>query len=313
MTGIYLALALLLAVPGDGGAAPVSITSFDAEAGEHAENVAIDANGTVYVTLLGGGLYVRHPDGRETRLALGAGPGASATGLAIDRRGQLIVGIDRQGVGAKGVWRIDPATGASQQLFTLPDSVMVNGVAIDPAGRIYVADSRGGAIWRATKAGGTPHIWYKGAAIAPVARPAMAAPDAPVLSVGPNGLRWRNRTLYVSVSGQHRLIAIPVGAKGSAGRARTVISDLYIDDFGFDQAGRLIVTGDTIQLLTTEVIRIEADGRRTPLASGLQQPSAVAGDPRDGRIYVSILGLFGRPQTPSLITINLKVEAKDRQ
>jgi hypothetical protein len=305
--------ALLLLVQVAARATPTVVATFDATRGEHAENIAVGKDGTAYVTLLSDTIYVRHADGSESRLATGAGVNASATGIAINRKGQLIVGIDRHGQGKKGIWRIDPKIGITNLLFTLPESVMVNGVAIDDEQRIYVADSRGGAIWRASGDGGTPRIWFRTREIAAIARVAMPVPGAPVLSVGPNGLRYRAGTLFVSVSGQHRLIAIPIDRRGRAGLVRTVIHDLFIDDFGFDAAGHLVVTADARQLLTTQVIHIDSAGHRTILVSGLQQPSAVAANLASGQLYVTTLGLFGMPQRPALITLDPEQEGELRR
>jgi DNA-binding beta-propeller fold protein YncE len=280
------------------------VTRFDAAAGEHAENVVIAADGTVYVTLLSGGLYVRSPGGGERRLKL-AGAHASLTGLSIDRRGGVLVGVDRRGGdGPKGVWRFDPITGGSEQVVSLPASVMVNGVAVDPAGRIYVADSHG-VVWRTGGAHAVARRWLTGSAVAPRARQAIVdGRPGPMLTVGPNGLKVNGGLLYVSVSGQATIIAVAIGRR--PGRLRTVASGVFVDDLAFDRDGRLLITSDTTQVLTTGIERIERLGERTVLAAAsdrLQQPSAIAVDPRTGNLLVTTLGLFGEPQLPALQTL----------
>ncbi len=291
-----------------GAVAQVTVlTRFDAAAGEHAENLAVAADGAVFVSLLTGGLYIRAANGDERRLRVG-GPHASLTGLAIDRDGHVLVGVDRRGgEGPKGVWRLDPTTGRAEQVVSLPSTAMVNGVAVDGEGRIYVADSHG-VVWRADRPGAIPARWLTGRAVVPRARRAMVdGRPGPTLAVGPNGLKVRGDELYVSLSGQARIIAVPIGDR--PGRVRTVARSVYVDDFAFDGEGRLVVASDRRQVLATRIERLDEHGRPTALTTDsdqLQQPSAIALDPRVDGFLITTLGLFGAQQRPALFSLPAK-------
>lgn len=286
------------------------VDRFDPVASEHAENVVLAENGTIYVSLLTGRLHIRDPDGATRRLQVG-GPHASLTGLAVDKDGGILIGVDRRGgTGPKGVWHLDAISREAKQILRLPSTVMVNGVEIDRTGAIYVADSHG-SIWRAKQAGATPIRWLTGAAIAPHPRQAAVnGQPGPTLNVGPNGLKIHGNTLYVSVSGQAKIVAVSLGVR--PGRVKTVMRGIFVDDFVFDRDGRLVLTADSTQILATGVERIEKSGTRTTLigpSDRLQQPSAVAINPGNGDLLITTLGLFGDEKKPALYILPVSKES----
>ncbi|WP_454860103.1 SMP-30/gluconolactonase/LRE family protein [Promicromonospora soli] len=210
--------------------------AFDYDAGEIPENITVNPDGSVTLSLLGSCAVCERTDAPQLMRISASG---QRTVLATGQLGEAISGntrgddgtvyysvfapgnADRNGVYALG------QDGASQRIAALPIGSGPNGLAIDPAGdTLYIADSFQATIWSVPVTGGAVTPWLTDAALAPV--PTEALP------IGANGLRFHNGALWVSNFNQGTLLQVPVTPTGAAGPIRQVAGGLpNIDDLSF--------------------------------------------------------------------------------
>src|SRR5690242_11108659 len=125
-----------------------TVATFDATALEHAENVAFDRDGTIYVTLnRAAKVWRRGPDGTARVIAFppSADGGTRVNGIVARRDHSVTVAVASDVVGVAGVWRIDP-DGATSRLAAFPIAAGLNGMALDRRGMLYVADDTLGRV-----------------------------------------------------------------------------------------------------------------------------------------------------------------------
>lgn len=210
-------------------------------------DVAVAPDGMVFVTEFAGNRIRRiAPDGTVTTWAGNGvagyrdGPRAEALlsrpgGLALDAEGRLyftewgshrIRRIDTQGVVSTiaGMGESGYVDGpAAEARFHNPD-----GIAVDGAGNVYVADHSNHAVRRVTPSGQVETLIGNGNAGIGLGGPASAALSYPVgIGLGANGV------LFVVDSGNHRLLrlapagsgpAISVEPRDAAGRTGATVS-----------------------------------------------------------------------------------------
>ena len=291
------------------------VQRFNPKKGEFAENLAVDAQDNIYVSLLQAGIVREFaPNGKQkTQLALPVGPGGSVTGLVVDEQNHLFVGVSSSDAMRVGVWQVNIEAGTSHRIAALPVAALPNGLSADSQGNLYVADSKEGTIWRIPHGGGIAQAWLHDAFIAPVTETIHEQGFLPVtLTVGPNGLEFWHGALYTSVSFRGTIVRIPVDANGRAGTPQVIFHHLYADDFAFDDRGDLYAAASREGPLATEVARITPNGTYTPLATvadGVDMPSAVAfGICRGNRenLYITNLAIFTIQHHPSLEVLSLE-------
>ena len=250
------------------GRAPV-ITTF--EAGSFPESLAIDGS-SLYVSLGFFGEIVRvTAAGAQTEIAsLPIGHGL-ITGVVVAPDGSLYVADatfpETPTDPARGVFRVDPTTGATVRILTLPSSSFPNGLALH-GGLLYVADSTG-AIWRTDPA--APAVltepWLNDPLLAPTKT-----------GLGANGIAFRGGVMYVAVSESGRIVRIPLGPNGNplAVAVVTEQQDLRTaDGIAFDVDGGLWITVNK----TNRLYRLTLDGalvRIADRADGLSYPTMPA-------------------------------------
>jgi sugar lactone lactonase YvrE len=161
-------------------------------------------------------------------------PGAN--GVDVDRQGRLII----SGGASGSIFRVGPDGGAAETIAaverftrTLPDgrtqqAIVANGLAIDKAGVLHVADTARGAIWRiAFDDGGRaqrPVLWVQNEALA-----------------GADGLAFDARgQLWVAVNELNSLVRIsPAGEltevtrNGAAGPLEFPAALVFVGDTGY--------------------------------------------------------------------------------
>lgn len=194
---------------------------------DHPEGIAVHpGDGTVWC---GGerGQIFRIADGNIEQIATTEG---FCLGLAFSRAGDLYV-CD---LAHAAVLRMDGKTG---EVVTFADGaggsrfVTPNFVLVDAADRVYVSDSGvphepGPGVFR-FDADGTGELWHPG-----------PFDFANGMALSPDGA-----TLYVVESWARRVVAVPIGADGSAGQASVVVElpGMIPDGLAFDVSGRLYV------------------------------------------------------------------------
>ncbi|WP_284577125.1 hypothetical protein [Streptomyces sp. 2P-4] len=276
---------------------PRVIAHYSHEDGQTPENIALDPDGSAYLTFALA-RQVAHADaGGHTRviatLPEAAPPGtpgagaAAVTGIVRTHDGSLYVpyvtGTDRT-----GIHRIRP-DGTVGLFARLPADGHANGLALDKRhGLLYAADSRLGTIWRISLHDASVTAWAAG------------APLEPVTSAGANGIKVHHGAVWVSNSDRGTLLRIPVREDGTAGAVETHATGLAgIDDFAFAGDGMTVVAALPA---SDEVVLVRPDGTRSTMLTrrdGLSGPTSVA--VRDGRVYVASASSLATDKDPNLL------------
>lgn len=286
------------------------------EGGAFAESMAEAGHGTVIVSVTTWGvedgspdgwapntgqLWRVRPDGSKVRYGpqLDLSEYGLLTGVAIDERGRVFVGIDNFGAEYYGLTEEEPAAGVlrvtpggAQWVMTLPLLAMPNGVEVVD-NSLYVADSYSGVIWKGpTGRRTTP------------ADPWLTSADAGglldrVSAFGANGIAYRNGALYVGNSDLGTIVRVPIGRKGSPGTPTVFArSPLLMTADGVEFDGtRLWVTTFGDDAHPAGLVTVSAHGRvaavRTPDGS-LDYPTDVVVIPR-GVLVANGAYLTGTP------------------
>jgi sugar lactone lactonase YvrE len=294
---------VLLVFATDAAAAPLqTVIAFDPAAHETPENLAIAQDGTIYVSLAFASEIRRiAPDGSQTTLTIPT-LGGITVGVAIDRHhdGDLDVAVRSPDPAAAGIWRVPRASFADPtRIAALPTSSFPNGITFDSAGNLYVADSNLGRIWRIAPGSSQATVWSESPLLAPSGASFMNFPLP-----GANGIKIRGDVVYISNTATQNILAIPIRRNGDSGKIAIRFTGIQADDFAFAANGDLYITENPISRL----VRVSPEGDITTLvtqASGLENPSAVAFDPRPHRrsdLYITNSAYFGTHPTLELTT-----------
>ena len=284
---------------------------FDQSAGETPESIVFDRSDNAYISLAFRGEIRKVAPPYSTAVPLAFLPigvcapsiPAVTLGLTIDRQDRLYVAVSSCDPANQGIWRVDTENGAAALHAPAPAGTVINGVDVD-GGFLYGADTFGGMVWRAPKAGGDLEIWSDDPLLA-------VAPGSPF--PGPNGLRVFRREVLVANSSTGNIVAIPIQPNGTAGAAyvrATLPFPQGCDEFAIDVQGSIYCTTDPFNTL----VRLDADGATEILltaADGLDGPTSAAFG-RRGRnrksLYITngAFPVFGGLQ-PSLMRLRLAV------
>jgi len=280
------------------------------------EGVAVDNSGNIFISNSFAGELWKIAPGAAGPEVFGVVEGVNAAagdigllGLATDSSGNIYGAVNSpNGPDAHGVWVFDATTGDATRFAGSENIAFPNSVAFDARGTMYVTDTLLGAVWRLGKSG-VFEPW--------VIDDAMLGTGA--LGVGPigaNGIAIVGRTVYVSVTEQASILAVPINSDGSAGAVGVLAADDPL--FGIDgiaaAADGSIYAGIIGQFA---VARVHPDGTIEPVASaadgdpGVLDVSSVAfGTTRDTRttLYGVNFGFlsqgdFGTDPRPGLVAI----------
>ena len=261
-------------------AKPAVLAHLSLTGGQRPENVAVEPDGDLDVTMSQAAQVVRvSPQGKRTVLVSLPKPAdggsdvplvhfASTTGIVRATDGTLYVGYAAGDDNLTGIWRVRPG-GAPRRIIALPGGSFPNGMALDAKrGWLYFNSSVPGTVLRAHVTGGDPIVWADG--------PKLKLNK--LYGFGVNGLKIHDGAVWVTNFDQGTLLRIPIGSKGKAGavqtRARLAGGP---DDFTFvNQHSDTVIAGLDPG---NQVVRINRDGSYHTLltaADGLQGPTSVA-------------------------------------
>ena len=215
------------------------------------ENLAIDAEGAVFVTVYSHNRVDRYDPATRATTPLAEVP-APPMGLAFDASGVLWItaGTLRKGPGY--VYRVE-RDGAVRQWCELPDAVFMNGCTVHPnGGTLLVCESTPAVSLRsilANRAAGTSGFEN---------RLQSVVPEYP----GANGIKIRDGWAWISVSGRRMMVRVPIQPDGSAGSLEIAATRLLANDFAFGISGSVYITTHPEHTL----VRLEPSGARTTLA-----------------------------------------------
>ncbi|TMR93084.1 hypothetical protein EJK15_41305 [Nonomuraea basaltis] len=293
-----------------------TVAEFDYAAGEIPENITVNLDGSVTLSLLGSCAVCERThapqlmrisaSGHRTVLATGQ-VGEAISGNTRGDDGTVYYSVFAPGDAARnGVYAVRQ-DGTSQRIAALPAGAGPNGLAIDPAGdTLYIADSFQATIWSVPVSGGSVTPWLTDAALAPV--PTEALP------IGANGLRFHNGALWVSNFNKGTLLRVPVTPAGAAGPIRLVAGGLpNIDDLSFLTPWSDVVfvaqNGSSSQNGPDRIVVVYPNGTYKAVltsADGLASPSATA--VRGNRLYITNGGV-PEPHDAKLQTGKINVTA----
>lgn len=282
-------LAAVTVAPASAGTAPVVKTRiaahFDLAQGQMPENIALEPNGTAYVTFAASRQVAAvTPAGRTRVLATLPAPAdggvntpvlgfALTTGIVRAHNGTLYFLYASGTEDLTGLWRLRPG-GTPHRIAALPANGLPNGLVLDERrSMLYIADSVLGTIFTVPAAGGEPATWSSAAELAPAG------------FLGANGLKIHDCALWVTNLDKGTVLRIPIRPGNRPGQVRTRATNLVgIDDFAFTGNGDEILAA-----LNTPntVVRIRGNGSVSTVltsADGLQNPTSVA--LRRGTAYV---------------------------
>jgi sugar lactone lactonase YvrE len=238
----------------DGGKfAPIEATTVATwKAPAFLENLAIDAEGAVFVTVYSHNRVDRYDPATSATTPFAEVP-APPMGLAFDAAGVLWLTGGTLYEGPGFIWRVE-RTGGVRQWCELPDATFMNGCTMHPNGRTLLACESSSGHILAIDLGqpGRWDVWLHGDLLRPI------VPKYP----GSNGITIRQGWAWISVSGRRLLVRAPLQPDGCAGAIEIAAGRLSADDFAFGMSGALYITTHPEHTL----VRLEPSGARTTLA-----------------------------------------------
>ncbi len=232
------------------------------------EGIAMDADGNLYVSHSPAGELWKIEPGAAGPEVFGAipnwdiGAGFGLIGLAIGPDGAIYGGA---AAGASnGVWRFDARDGSANRVPGTEAIVVPNSIAFDGLGTMYVTDTVAGAVWWVPR-GGSAELWIQSDLMAGTGEFGLGP-------LGANGVVVDGRVVYVAVTEQASIVAVPILRDGSAGTPSIHAQDpaiAAIDGIALAKNGDIYAS--VIGQLS--VARIGTDGSVETIAS------AAAGDP----------------------------------
>ncbi len=244
------------------------------------ESIRIDKQGNTYVSMLTTG-EVRKiaPDGTQSTLAvLGSGPtafpGRRLVGLALDAPGNVYVALNDVPA-TRGVWRIS-RDGTTALIAALPFAGMVNALAFDARGNLFVSDSLGGRIYKVDR-DGLVTAWSVDPFLAG-ATPTTCG-RFPAGPGGANGLAFdKHGDLFAANTTIGAIVRIPVASDGAAQVANYLVAptcELWgADGIAFDNRDNLYVAVN----IQGKIVRIDPAGNMETLVA---RPDAALSVPSD--------------------------------
>lgn len=294
--GLLVVLSVAVASPAD--AAPKGpdvgdstvLQTYDGDAFELPEGIAIDKRGRAYITFpFIGELRRVDRDGSEHLVThLPTGGGFGPLGVAAAPNGDVYVGVVTTDPATQGVYRVTPS-GAATRLPGTGAIAFANDLTFGSGGTIYVADSVG-KVWSIPKHGS-----------------ATLFSDDPLLvgdgsaglgfPIGANGITYRHGVLYVTNTEKASIVAIPVRTDGTAGTPTIVAQGAALggaDGVELDVHGNFYVN----VIAQSTIVVVSSDGSSiSTLADG-----------SDGLDFASTSAFgTGNGERTTLYTVNFSV------
>jgi len=317
-SGANVAVATLLSVVAYAASSVSPVVTFAPP--NFPESIRIDKEGNTYVSmLLTGEIRKIAPDGTQSTLAvLGSGPtafpGRRLVGLAVDAPGNVYAALNDVPAN-RGVWRIS-RDGTTALIAALPFAGMVNALAFDARGNLFVSDSLGGRIYKVDR-DGLITAWSIDPFLAG-ATPTTCGkyPPGPA---GANGLAFdKHGDLFAANSTLGAIVRIPVSSDGVAQVANYLVAptcELWgADDIAFDNEDNLYVAVN----IQSKIVRIDPYGNMETLAAApadtLYGPAAIAfGTGRGTRRQIFIANFAIPPfggGIPGVLTMDVGVPGR---
>jgi hemoglobin len=219
--------------------------------GSFAENLAVDEQGTVFVSLHSHKRVERY-DPVSGQLDTFVELPAPVAGLAFASDGMLWASGGNLFATPGYVWRITQSR-AVEEWVQIPDAVFMNGCAwLNDEKTLLICESITGRILAVDRYERKWRAWINDDQLRPVNKQ----------TPGANGIKWRSGHVFVSVTDLNRVVRIAVHSDFSAGPIETVAENLRADDFAFASSGGLYITTHP----ANTVLRLGTVGDRVTVA-----------------------------------------------
>lgn len=228
------------------------VRTYNPDAFELPEGIAIDKRGRTYVTMpFIGQLRRIDGDGTEHLVAsLPTGGGFGPLGIVAAPNGDLYVGVVTTDPATQGVYRVTP-DGQTSRLAGTEAIGFANDLTFGAGGTIYVADSLG-KVWSIAK-GGSAQLFSDSALLLGDGSAGLGFP------IGANGITYRHGVVYVTNTEQASIVAIPVNGDGTAGTPTVLAQDAALggaDGVELDVHGNFYVN----VIAQSTIVVVSADG-----------------------------------------------------
>ncbi|QBD76006.1 gluconolactonase [Ktedonosporobacter rubrisoli] len=264
--------------------------------GTFLENLAISANGDIFMTSFRDGAIIRHTSAGTQEVV--ARLDGTVSGIVTAPNDGLFV-CSRQPQGPESIFHID-IHGRVEKWLNLPGARFLNGMTRLSEQVLLAADSFTATIWQVDLVQRQVSPW--------LTHRLLSKRSSQNSLPGPNGIKVFAGAVFVSNSERASVIRIPVLEQQQAGEPAIYASHFLLDDFTFDEQGNLY--GATHPLNTVE--RLARNGTRLTIAEpeqGVSGCTAVAFDAGEGAqhlLYVVTDGgtLAGKPEPARLVCLD---------
>lgn len=302
-----------------GAAVPASaqvstFVTFSPSFDQRPESIAIDKTGNIYVSHLDpvtGVAEVIKVTSDGTASVFAVLPAGLALGVTTDPTGNVYALLNAFDSINKGVWRITP-DGTASLLAGFPTAAILNALAFDHRGNLYITDSFESNIYRVTP-DGTASTWLNDPSFLGGSPNPTACGNFPRSGLGANGIAFNHGSLYVLNTTQGMVVSIPVEPDGSPGAPAVFAGptcDLWgADGQAFDNARNLYVAVN----IQNKIVQIDPSGSLTTVASGSPPfftPTAIAFGTTGGTqktMFITNATLFSPGAQAGILTMETSV------
>lgn len=203
--------------------------------------------------------------------------------VAIDDQGFIYVNANTCDVADRGVYKIDPVTGAASVHVPLAPNVLANGLAIADD-QLFIVDTFSDTLLSAPLSGGPASAFSSSPLFAPtgdVFDPTPGTPGDEVPLPGGNGLqRYDDDNLVLANSSSGDLVLVPLD-----GSTPTLLTNTQpgCDDIAVDVKKNILCTTDAFQTLVV----VDPHGNTHLVFDGLADPNSKRFAPLDGPTAVT--------------------------
>ena len=216
-----------------------------------AENLAIDRDGNVFVSLQAHKRIDRYDAATRSTTTFARLP-AAVSGLAFDADDILWASGGTPGKTPGYVWRIDRA-GVVKEWLQIPDAPFMKGCAVHPGGKtLLVCEASTGRVLAVDLKDASWFAWMSDDLLRP------ENSQAP----GVSGVKISQGALWLAVTDRNLLLRVPVAEDGSAGGAEIAAQNLRAADFAIGESGALYLATQAAQT----VMCLSPDGARATIA-----------------------------------------------